>query len=346
MPFYAVAVGHKPGIYDSWEACCQQVYKFKSAKHKKFKTREEAERFIIDNKPGAKPNSKSISRSITTRKLSASFFTGAPAPMFNAHSPAASLESVIFDKITPKSSSRGRLSRVVSEETIILSDDELPSSPVVKPAPSRQPKNDHSVILLDDEDSLPPPIETRFETRSNNRGKQQKSDNAIIRTSQRRATTRSATRNSTTPNNRNPLPGDSPPGNNCPPPATSTPATSTPAIIAVRTPLRSGRSQIKLNLKTRTNNENQSRNEKNNAPRSKGHVVVYTDGACSNNGHANAKAGIGVWWGENDPRNISEPLTGRPTNNRAEIWAAVKAINQAADEGYDSITVCSDRYAI
>jgi len=30
--------------------------------------------------------------------------------------------------------------------------------------------------------------------------------------------------------------------------------------------------------------------------------VVYTDGACSNNGRRNAQAGIGVWWGPNDPR--------------------------------------------
>ena len=75
----------------------------------------------------------------------------------------------------------------------------------------------------------------------------------------------------------------------------------------------------------------------------RGHVVVYTDGACSRNGYANAKAGIGVWWGENDPRNLSEPLEGRQTSNRAEIWAAIKAINQATDYGYDSIMVCSDR---
>jgi hypothetical protein len=30
--------------------------------------------------------------------------------------------------------------------------------------------------------------------------------------------------------------------------------------------------------------------------------VVYTDGACSRNGHTGSVAGIGVWWGPNDPR--------------------------------------------
>ena len=431
MPFYAVAVGHRPGIYDTWEACQVQVHKFKSAKHKKFKTRAEAERFIIENKPGVRPDNKSISRSVTTRKLSAFFTSGSgslgaafnvpspasvfsvpsPGSVFSAPSPAASLDSVIFDKITPKSSS-SRLTRVVSEETIVLSDDDLPNSPtIIQRGPSRLSETEHSVILLDDDDSLPAPTS---ETRKS--GKQQKSDNAIIRTSPRRAITRSATKNRRTTNNaHNPLPDDSHPGhpinNGTSPavstpvtskaptrtpatsipafgapststpafgtpststpstsapstsaPSTSTPSTSThpaanlPAFIPLvsspaRTPVRSsGRSQIKLNLKTKPNDENQSRNEKsktNQAPPSrKGHVVVYTDGACSNNGYANAKAGIGVWWGENDPRNISEPLAGRATNNRAEIWAAVKAINQAADEGYDSITICSDRYAI
>ena len=30
--------------------------------------------------------------------------------------------------------------------------------------------------------------------------------------------------------------------------------------------------------------------------------IVYTDGACQGNGKVGAIAGIGVWWGQNDPR--------------------------------------------
>ena len=33
-------------------------------------------------------------------------------------------------------------------------------------------------------------------------------------------------------------------------------------------------------------------------------LVVYTNGSCVNNGKANAKAGSGVWYGDNDPRNV------------------------------------------
>ena len=31
-------------------------------------------------------------------------------------------------------------------------------------------------------------------------------------------------------------------------------------------------------------------------------VVVYSDGCCFNNGRHGAKAGIGVYWGDGDPR--------------------------------------------
>ncbi|OQR79448.1 ribonuclease H1-like [Tropilaelaps mercedesae] len=70
--------------------------------------------------------------------------------------------------------------------------------------------------------------------------------------------------------------------------------------------------------------------------------IVYTDGACSKNGKADARAGIGVYWGDGDVRNVSEPLEGRPTNNRAEIHAAVKAIRQAKEQGLDRLEIRTD----
>ena len=48
---------------------------------------------------------------------------------------------------------------------------------------------------------------------------------------------------------------------------------------------------------------------------------VYTDGACSNNGYARAVAGIGIYFGENDPRNLSMRIDGKQTNNTAELGA-------------------------
>jgi ribonuclease HI len=51
---------------------------------------------------------------------------------------------------------------------------------------------------------------------------------------------------------------------------------------------------------------------------------VYTDGACINNGKDNAKAGIGIYFGENDDRNVSEQIEGKQTNNCAELMAVIK----------------------
>ena len=52
---------------------------------------------------------------------------------------------------------------------------------------------------------------------------------------------------------------------------------------------------------------------------------VYTDGACSNNGRLNSRAGYGVWFGKDDPRNESCRLSGKQTNNTAEVIAILKA---------------------
>jgi len=51
---------------------------------------------------------------------------------------------------------------------------------------------------------------------------------------------------------------------------------------------------------------------------------VYTDGACAHNGKPNAKAGIGIYFGKDDIRNVSEPIEGKQTNNCAELLAVIK----------------------
>jgi len=56
-------------------------------------------------------------------------------------------------------------------------------------------------------------------------------------------------------------------------------------------------------------------------------IDIFTDGACSNNGNNGAKAGIGVYFGKKDPRNVSRKITGKQTNNRAELLAILEAFN-------------------
>uniref|UniRef100_T1JF20 ribonuclease H n=1 Tax=Strigamia maritima TaxID=126957 RepID=T1JF20_STRMM len=72
-------------------------------------------------------------------------------------------------------------------------------------------------------------------------------------------------------------------------------------------------------------------------------LVVYTYGACEYNGYHAAKGGIGVYWGPNDPRNLSEALKGdKQTNIRAEIQAAVRALQQAQEQWIREITIIMD----
>ena len=61
-------------------------------------------------------------------------------------------------------------------------------------------------------------------------------------------------------------------------------------------------------------------------------INIYTDGACSNNGKTDARAGFGIWFGEGDERNTSESFTGPQTNNRAELLAIIKALTILRDE--------------
>ena len=67
--------------------------------------------------------------------------------------------------------------------------------------------------------------------------------------------------------------------------------------------------------------------------------TVYIDGSCVGNGSNNAKAGIGLFWGDNHPWNISNALVQEDreilTNNRAELRAAIRAVEIAREHKLD-----------
>lgn len=78
-------------------------------------------------------------------------------------------------------------------------------------------------------------------------------------------------------------------------------------------------------------------------------IIVYTDGACSNNGRSNARAGFGVYFGKDDSRNASEAYKGPQTNNVAELLAIIKALSilrQEIDNGEKIIIYSDSKYAI
>lgn len=72
---------------------------------------------------------------------------------------------------------------------------------------------------------------------------------------------------------------------------------------------------------------------------SKGHADIYTDGSYETRTQT---AGIGVYWGPNDPRNVSEPLEGFTSSTRAEVCAAIRAIRDAKAQGYSSVALHTD----
>jgi ribonuclease HI len=76
---------------------------------------------------------------------------------------------------------------------------------------------------------------------------------------------------------------------------------------------------------------------------------VYTDGACSNNGRENAMAGIGVFFGIDDPRNVSQRVSGKQTNNTAELTAIEKVYSILESDILSGIPICivsDSEYAI
>ena len=69
---------------------------------------------------------------------------------------------------------------------------------------------------------------------------------------------------------------------------------------------------------------------------------VYVDGACLHNGTSCARAGYGVWFGNNHPLNCSGNVPGWQTNQRAEIQAAIVAVSIAIEEQMDSLEIYTD----
>ena len=78
------------------------------------------------------------------------------------------------------------------------------------------------------------------------------------------------------------------------------------------------------------------------AVKAKPDYYVYTDGACSNNGRPGAEAGIGIYFGEGDPRNVSKklPLSQKQTNNVAELEAILQTYPIIEADIIQGKTIC------
>ncbi|KAI9815791.1 MAG: hypothetical protein M1827_002187 [Pycnora praestabilis] len=73
---------------------------------------------------------------------------------------------------------------------------------------------------------------------------------------------------------------------------------------------------------------------------------IYTDGSSLGNGAQGAVAGVGVYFGDGDSRNVSERLAGpRQSNNRAELTAIQRALD-IAPRNRDVTIYTDSRYSI
>ena len=78
-------------------------------------------------------------------------------------------------------------------------------------------------------------------------------------------------------------------------------------------------------------------------------MLMYIDGACSNNGTPQARAGYGVKWSARN--NLSHRLEGNgpETSNRAELRAAIVALGLRVwnGEGFDKVILaCDSEYVV
>lgn len=68
-------------------------------------------------------------------------------------------------------------------------------------------------------------------------------------------------------------------------------------------------------------------------------INVYIDGACSNNGKPNALAGYGVFFSDDDPRNESQRVIGKQSNNTGELTAFIRSLEILDSEIQKNITI-------
>ncbi|KAL3318432.1 Ribonuclease H1 [Cichlidogyrus casuarinus] len=70
-------------------------------------------------------------------------------------------------------------------------------------------------------------------------------------------------------------------------------------------------------------------------------TVVYTDGSCKGP-QSNRRAGIGIFWGDNHPWNLSKKVVGKQTNIKAEMDACSEAIEHALSKEVPKLIIRTD----
>jgi len=261
--FYAVKVGHQPGVYYSWADAKEATVAFKNAVFKKFNTLAEAESFMANGPaPTPKPGKPK--------------FYGVQA----GHVPGVYTDyTAVLEQVTGFKG--GKHKSFASREDAQSFVD----------AARRPTRSDASTPI-----SLKGHLEPHAETLDKSRKKQKRNDGAavVLETN-----------------------GDYEPGTGPLHPDAEDGFDRTIKLRADGTIGYKDTEELYAHKPQATGDF-------------AGPLAIWTDGAAKGNGQRGAAAGVGIWFGPNNPLNESNPLPGeRQTNQRAELAAISRALEIA-----------------
>ncbi|KAI9751484.1 MAG: hypothetical protein M1815_001101 [Lichina confinis] len=300
--FYAVRVGYKPGVYYTWPDCLAQVKGFKKATYKSFTSFADAESFLAGIDPSLDPNSSSF---VQTK------FYGVQrgrVPGVYTNWPSAQQQIVGFTR--PRH--RGFATRAEAET--FVKEGDVADVRTESPQPSTHaPRQVDQASLTVAAPNFAPgaPLGKGTEPVP----KKPKRPRKDAKASQEIA-------NLAMPTNVLGMPAGDPDFD---------PGTG-PLLPGIEDDFDP---QVVLNPHTgqiewKTDTQKRKTVMQSTGPKPDGVLRIYTDGSSLKNGQGGAIGGIGVYFGDGDPRNISEPLMGsRQTNNRAELTAIIRALDIA-----------------
>ncbi|KAG8526252.1 uncharacterized protein KY384_000245 [Bacidia gigantensis] len=293
IKFYAVRIGHTPGVYSSWADCLQQVKGYPKATFKSFPTLTDAERFVAGEEP----------------------FQATSTPKFyavkNGRTPGIYTDwQSVQEQIKGWTKPKHRCFGTKSEAQKFLDEPTM--------------KIEQSLVSLDGRST--------FITSNDTEERPNAKTMPIVVKKTKTPTNGSAKKPSTLQKY------------------------CESDYQAGYGPLPSGATdgfdpRIKLDPVTGTivyksEEERQATKAVPGSSSQIGPIRIHTDGSSIGNGTAGAFAGIGVYFGRGDKRNISEALQGpKQTNQRAELTAVQRAL-ELVPRNRDIVIITDSKYSI
>ncbi|MCJ1288060.1 hypothetical protein MMC26_007413 [Xylographa opegraphella] len=300
--FYSVRVGHRPGIYHTWNECLSQVKGFKNATFKSFPSLIDAERFMAGEDPA-----KGAGTSSSPYKFYA--VRSGRVPGIYTDWPSAQKQIIGWTKPKHKCfSTRAEAQRFLGTADTRPSTDETET---------QGPENG---IMMGY-----PNLDGHEPYASEPQSKKSKKPTSAA---QGMARTSKMPSNEYNPEDYEPGTGLFPPG--------AEDGFDPNIILCPRTG----------NVVYKTQAQREATKLQAIRPTTDHMLRVHTDGSSLRNGQDGAFAGVGVFFGPNDERNVSEALPGpRQTNQRAELTAILRALD-SIPRSTDVTIVTDSRYAI